>query len=767
MTCQKAMFAQDDPPAPGPPIRRTRFPVPGPVRRILHPARVLGRLQFAIALASLLALSADLVALPAGLVAQDAPAAGAGERRALELEDYYRLKSVGSPALSPDGSRVAYVVTTVLEDENRRHSEIWLANADGSGEPFRLTSPSYSASGPRWSPDGTLLVFSSSRPGPAGGPGGGSWFLRMDRPSGEAFQIEGLRGSPIFSPDGAWIAFTMAVRPPPAPERTYDSDFERSVAERFDGRDYDWMNYRFDRRGYLPDPRDPGATPPREIHVIPAGGGDPRRLTDLGVNASGVAWSPGGSRLAFTADSHQRDEHSYERADLWVVDLEGTVTRLTDDEYSYSSPEWSPDGREMAVRGNEGLDVIIREGRDRGASTELFVFDAADGRRLRSLTGDFDLIPGGPMWSPDGQHVHFSAGIGGNTHLFRIPAGGGMVEQVTEGDRRLGSFSFSADFSRMAFRATDPVRPGDIWIAGADGSSEMRLSDVNAALLAELELAAPDRLLFDSQDGTGIEGWILPARGYGAGGAAGGSGAARAGTPAAQDGFPLILVIHGGPHGSYGNDFSFDRQLLAAHGYMVLYTNPRASTGYGEDFRWGTWGGWGFKDYEDVMAGVDKAIAEYDIDTARMGVTGYSYGGYMTNVVITKTARFAAAIAGASISNWVSDYGVADIPRTKESEFFGPPWEERGLENLMRSSPIIHAKGVSTPTMFVHGESDHRVPIEEAEQMYVALRKQQVSARFVRYPDSYHGGWTPWRTVHRTWVQLGWWEQWLGRRPAS
>ena len=696
-------------------------------------------------------VTVGFLAFSPGLSAQ-ATEDAATARRSLELEDYYRLKSVGSPALSPDGSRVAYVVTTVLEDENRRHSEIWLANADGSGEPFRLTSPSYSASGPRWSPDGTLLVFSSSRPGPAGGPGGGSWFLRMDRPSGEAFQIEGLRGSPIFSPDGSWIAFTMAVRPPPAPERTYDSDFERRVAERFDGRDYDWMNYRFDRRGYLPDPRDPRATPPREIHVIPAGGGDPRRLTDLGVNASGVAWSPDGSRLAFTADAHQRDEHSYERADLWVVDLDGTVTRLTDDEYSYSSPEWSPDGREMAVRGNEGLDVIIREGRDRGASTELFVFDAADGRRLRSLTGDFDLIPGGPMWSPDGQHVHFSAGIGGNTHLFRIPAGGGMVEQVTEGDRRLGSFSFSADFSRMAFRATDPVRPGDIWIAGADGGSEMRLSDVNAALLAELELAAPDRLLFNSQDGTGIEGWILPA---------------RAGTPAAQDGFPLVLVVHGGPHGSYGNDFSFDRQLLAAHGYMVLYTNPRASTGYGEDFRWGTWGGWGFKDYEDVMAGVDKAIAEYDIDTARMGVTGYSYGGYMTNVVITKTDRFAAAIAGASISNWVSDYGVADIPRTKESEFFGPPWEERGLENLMRSSPIIHAKGVSTPTMFVHGESDHRVPIEEAEQMYVALRKQQVPARFVRYPDSYHGGWTPWRTVHRTWVQLGWWEQWLGRRPAS
>jgi len=682
--------------------------------------------------------------LPSVLAAQS--------RRPLELEDYYRLKSVGSPALSPDGSRVAFVVTSVLEDENRRHSEVRLANADGSGEPIRLTSPSFSASNPAWTPDGGHLYFTSRRPAPTGETGGGPWFLPMDGTSGEAFQIEGLDGSPTFSPDGRWIAFTRAVLPDGTrPEPVYDTDFERRTVERFDGRTYDWMNYRFDRRGYLPDPRDPWATPPREIFLLPAEGGEARQLTELGFDASGLAWSPDGDRIAFTADAHQRDEHSYERSDLWVVTVDGTVTRLTDDEYNYSGPEWSPDGSEIVARGNEGLDVIIREARDRGAPSNLFVFDAATGERVRNLTADWDLIPGGPTWASDGDHLYFSASITGNSHLFRVPAGGGAVEQVTEGDRRLGGFSFSADFSRMALTITDPTHPADIWVADASGSGERRISDANDALLAELDLSSPDRLLFQSEDGTEVEGWMLPARGYGA-----------------ADGpdFPMILVMHGGPHGAYGNDFSFDRQLLAAQGYMVLYTNPRASTGYGEDFRWGTWGGWGFNDYDDVMAGVDHAIASYDIDTARMGVTGYSYGGYLTNWVITQTDRFAAAIAGASISNWVSDYAVADIPRTKESEFYGPPWEERGLDHLMRSSPIIHAKGVSTPTMFVHGEIDHRVPIEEAEQMYVALRKQQVPAKFVRYPDSYHGGWTPWRTVHRTWVQLEWWEQWLSRRPA-
>ena len=678
----------------------------------------------------------------AGLAAQ--------EGRPLELQDYYRLKDAGSPAISPDGSRVAYVVTSVLEEENRRHSEIWLTAADGSGEPMRVTSPSFSASSPRWTSDGSHLVFTSNRPGPDGSSAGSTWFLRMDQPAGEAFQLEGLGGSPVFSPDGQWIAFTRPTPPGPAPEPIYASDFERRTVERFDGRTYDWMNYRFDRRGYLPDPRDPNATPPREVYLLPAQGGEPRRLTDLGVDASGLAWSPDGRRLALTADAHQRDEHSYERSDLWVVTLEGDVQRMTDDGYNYSSPAWSADGARIVVRGNEGLDIVIAEARDRGAPNDLFVFDAATGTRVRNLTAEWDLIPGGPEVSADGRFVYFSAGIRGNTHLFRVAEAGGAVEQVTEGDRRLGSFSFSGDFSRMAFRVTAPTEPGDIWVSGPGAGAEVRLTDINRELLAGIHLSAPDRLLFQSPDGTEVEGWMLPARGYAAG----------------QGGFPMVLQMHGGPHGAYGNTFSFDQQLLAAQGYMVLFTNPRASTGYGEDFRWGTWGGWGFNDYDDVMAGVDHAIRNYDIDPARMGVTGYSYGGYLTNWVITQTDRFAAAIAGASISNWVSDYAVADIPRTKESEFYGPPWEERGLEHLLRSSPLIHAKGVSTPTLFVHGEYDHRVPIEEAEQMYVALRKQRVPAKFVRYPESYHGGWTPWRMMHRMWVQLEWWEEWL-RRPST
>lgn len=672
------------------------------------------------------------------------------QTRPLTYDDYYRIVRAGGAAMSPDGSRVAFVRTRTLEEENRSHSEVWLVAADGSDEPARLTSPATEASSPRWSPDGTLLAFDSRRSVAGEETAGSTWFLRMDRP-GEAFQIEGLAGSPVFDPTGRLIAFTDAVPPtgpPPAgPELTEE---ERKIVDRFDGRAYDWMQFRFDRRGYLPDPTDAFATPPSQIFVLPREGGEPRRLTGLDVDASSLDWRPDGQALAFIADEHQRDEHTYPRADLWTVDLDGSVTRLTDDGFDWDDPTWAPDGRRLVVRGGVGLDVVISERWDHGAPTDLWLFDAG-GRERRNLTEAWDLIPGSPVWSEDGSHLYFTASMGGNSHLFRLEVGSGAVEQITHGDGRIGSVSFSADRSSFAYVGEDATHPGDVY-AGPVGGDAGQLTSLNAELLAELELKSPDRLLFESADGTEIEGWLIPPVDYEEG-----------------DGhaWPMVLNIHGGPHGSYGNGFSFDFHLQSAKGYFVLYTNPRASTGYGEDFRWATWGSWGDEDYDDVMGGVEAAVAAYPIDTDRMGVTGYSYGGYLTNWIITQTDRFAAAVAGAGISNWVSDYAVADIPRTKETEFYGTPWQEEGLRNLLAASPVVHAEGVSTPTLFVHGESDHRVPIEEAEQMYVALKKQRVPAMMVRYPDSYHGGWTPWRYLHRLYSTMEWWSRWLNETPIS
>jgi dipeptidyl aminopeptidase/acylaminoacyl peptidase len=665
----------------------------------------------------------------------------AAQSRPLALEDYYRFVSVQTPAMSPDGRWIAFIKTTILEAENRRQNELWIVASDGSAAARRLTDPSLNVSAPRWSPDGRFLAYAVRRRD-AGSESPAVWFLRAGHLDEQPVQIRGVDGLPIFSPDNKWIAYTKRIAAPRKPQ--YASDGERIINERFKGKAYEWLNYRFDQRGYLPDPRDPEATPPEELFVVAREGGEPRQLSHAGMNVRTPAWRADSGALAFVANAHERDEYIYERADLWTVTLDGKTTRITDDGYNHQSPAWSPDGRTIAVRRELGLSAVIAAKQDHGAPTEIALIPAGGGSP-RNLTADWDLIPGAPGWSPDGRFIFFSAGIGGSDHLFRIAVGGqSRVEQVTTGERHLDGFSPSGNVATMAYVGQDSAHPDELFVASIDGRGEKRVTSFNDALVKDVEPIAAERIQYRSKDGAQIEGWVMKPRGY---------------DPARS--WPLVLTIHGGPHGAYGDEFSFEHQLFAANGYLVVYSNPRGSTGYGEKFLWGTWGGWGNLDFDDVIGGVDYARSHYTIDDKRLGVAGYSYGGFLTNWVITHTARFAAAVSGAGISNWISDYGTSDIPRTKESEFFGPPWEPRGHETLRKQSPIEYVTSVKTPTLFINGEADARVPIEEAEQMYVALRKLRVPARMVRYPDTYHGGWTPWNTVHRYYEELKWMNRWL------
>jgi dipeptidyl aminopeptidase/acylaminoacyl peptidase len=690
---------------------------------------------------------------------------GRAGARPLTLEDYYRIVNVQSPAMSPDGRLVAFLRTTIVEAENRRQVELWIAPTDGSAPPYRVSDPALSASAPRWSADGKLLAFSGRRRGAPSSEDEGDaiWFVRTDHLDEPAFHIKGVGGIPIFSPDNKWIAFTRRTEKPAPP--VYGSESEKTINERFKGKAYEWLNYRFDQRGYLPDPRDPKATPPEELFIVARDGGEPKALTNIKVNVSGAAWRPDSGALAFVANEYQRDEYTYSRADLWTVAIDGTTARLTNDGYDHNSPAWSPDGKTIAVRRELGLTAVIAARQSHGAPVDIIAF-ATTGGAPRNLTANWDLLPGAPGWSPDGRFVYFSAGIGGNSHLFRADAyvasgfsrtnvASGVsrtntVEQITQGDRHLAGFSPSSRWDAMAYTGTDSARPDELYVSAIDGSGEKRLTSFNDAFVKDVEPAVAERIHYSSKDGTPIEGWVLEPRGY---------DASRT--------WPLILTMHGGPHAAYGNEFSFEHQLFAANGYLVVYTNPRGSTNYGEQFLWATWGGWGNRDFDDVMSGVDYAQAHYRVDEKRLGVTGYSYGGFLTNWVIGHTARFAAAISGAGISNWISDYGTSDIPRTKESEFLGPPWDAKAHEVLRKQSPIEYVANVKTPTLFVDGESDARVPIEEAEQMYTALRKLRVPARMVRYPDSYHGGWSAWNTVHRYYEELKWWDRYLGPRFAS
>jgi dipeptidyl aminopeptidase/acylaminoacyl peptidase len=674
--------------------------------------------------------------------------------RQLTLEDYYRVVTVQAPAMSPDGKWVAFVRTSMVEAENRRQGELWIVPADASSAPRRISDPALNvsataSSAPRWSPDGQLLAFTGRRRGaPADDEGGSIWFVRADRLDAAAEHIQGVEGTPIFSPDNKWIAFTKKIAKPKTP--TYATDGEKVINERFKGKAYEWVQYRFDQRGYLPDPRDPEATPPEELFVVSRDGGEAKQITKTGVTVNGATWRPDSSALAFVANEFQRDEYTYPRADLWTVTLDGQTRRLTNDGYDHDSPAWSADGRTIAVRREQGLSAVIAAKQTHGAPNDLAVIAAAGGP-LANITADWDLLPGPPSWSPDGRYVYFTGGIGGSDHLFRVNAVGPTrkTEQITTGDRQLNGFSQSARWDVMAYVAGDSAHPAELFTSSIDGRAEKKLTSFNDALVKEVEAVAADRILYKSKDGTEIEGWVLKPRGY---------DPSRA--------WPLILTMHGGPHSAYGQSFSFEQQLFAANGYLVVYTNPRGSTNYGEKFLWATWGGWGNLDFDDVMAGVDYAKTKYNVDEKRMGVTGYSYGGFLTNWVIGHTNRFAAAVSGAGIANWISDYATSDIPRTKESEFFGAPWD-RGRDILQKQSPITYAANFKTPTLFVNGESDARVPIEEAEQMYLALRKQRIPARMVRYPDTYHGGWSPWNTVHRYYEEMKWWARYLGAQGTT
>lgn len=705
-----------------------------PLTRIAARARRCVRSRSAVIAVTLLAL----LTRSAATVSSQPTSLG----RAIEAEDFYRLRTVGAPLLSPDGRWVAFTVTSRVEATNAEPSEVWLVASDGTGIARRVSGDGVNATGPRWRGDGNLWFVGAGK----------GWHLDPAAP--HQLVEDALALAPLTDATGGSNrlpapagAATAILRNSPPPQRALSrlTDFEQRHEAHFKGVQFDWLNFQRDGQPFpVPDEDDPTVSPPQEIWLSSAKG--EQQLTHLALRPQGVQWNRQATRLVFTADSAYRDERRYGASAVYSIATDGTVRRLTPDtDVQHTNASFSPDGRWVLYTKQLSTDVVIARKLDHGGATELAIVPA-DGGTERVLTADWDYLPTNATWSPDGRWVYFMGGIGGTNHLFRVAVTGGAVQQLTTGQRRVNSLSFDRDFTSIAYTVGLIEAPSEVFVANIDGSRERRLTSLNAEALRDVSLSRAEQLQFASADGTPVEGWLMYPHGY---------------TPNGGP-YPLVVSNHGGPHAADGYGFDFKSQYFAANGYFVLKVNFRSSTGYGEKFLWATWGAWGTKDGEDVMAGIDYAIARYPIDRARVATIGHSYGGFMTNWLMTQYPdRFAAAIPGAGIVNWVSDYGTADVARTKETEFYGTPWDEKARDIMIRQSPLTYANRAKAPTLFIHGEIDQRVPYSEAEQMFVALKKNGVPAKMIQYQGMPHGISGSWNQVHRMLNELRWLDRWV------
>jgi dipeptidyl aminopeptidase/acylaminoacyl peptidase len=701
--------------------------------------------------------------------------------RAFQPTDLYRMSVLSTPAMSPDGRLVAFTVTTMVEAENKRHSEIWVVPAAG-GEAVRYTSPGTESSRPRFSRDGKLLLFTSQRPGGRGT----TWALRMDRPGGEAFQpdssemdLDGVRPR-----DGRFVLTTTAV---PRDSSGRDSTrrdsagaaadpFERMQAtarppfgaitrpvdpRRFDGRHIVDVGFKSNNAGYVPNRRT-APEPPRPGQIwIQHRGQEKKQLTNTVYSHRNVTVSPDGQWIAFVADARLRSDSAvtaeqdsiallpYDKAredadvnpsDIFVLPIAGGTPRRIQIPGTESSLAWSPDGKLLSFIGRAS----------RTSNSNLFVMEPSAGRP-RSLLGTWQYEPDTYVWTPAGE-ILMNATIGGRSALYRVsPAREGMRE-VLGGRRVMNGFSYDSAARRVAFVASSVNVPTEVYIADTDGRNERKLTSMNAKITTEIAFPDAERFTYKSVGDREIEGWLMKPYGYQAGRK-----------------YPVVLYIHGGPHSQYNEGWFDEFHNLAGAGMFVLFTNPRGSSGYGAEFTYSTRGQWGGDDYLDLMKAVDIAARRADVDSTKMGVTGGSYGGFMTAWITTKTDRFKAAQTDRMISNWTSWYGSSDAQGLTEFEFYGKPWENPAMYDTL--SPIKFVHRVKTPTLMVQSEEDFRTPMGDAEQWFVGLRKRNVPVEFVRYPRSTHElsrSGEPWLLVDRLGRLRQWFSYWLlDVKPAN
>ena len=664
------------------------------------------------------------LALPAAL-APSSPllAQGSPPKDRLTIADYFNWEDVANPALSPDGRQVLYTRTWIDQLNDRRESSVWIMNADGTKNRFLVKG-----SDARWSPDGTRIAYVAP-----GEPGGAQLWVRYMDAEGATTQITRLTESPSeveWSPDGKSIAFGMLVRQsddwriamPAAPRGAKWVEPPRVVTK---------VRYRADRQGFLENGL-------RQLFTVPADGGTPRQITSGEWPANGNSWTPDGKALLFTSNRVADAEYTWRQSDIYKVDVaSGAVTQLTKRNGPDGSPLPSPDGRFIAYTGYDSTDATWKD-------AALYVMDA-DGSNPRALTEKLDRSPAGMMWAPDASGVYFNAENEGARNLY-FASLKGDVRQVTKGAQVLTVSDLGKSFLAVGTMST-ASRPTDIVAFDVRTPAPRWLTDVNGDVLAGKQLATTEEVWYTSVDGYKIQGWIVKPADF---------------DPKKK--YPLMLEIHGGPHSMYNVGFSFARQDHAANGYLILYTNPRGSTGYGSAFGNAIKNAYPGKDYNDLMAGVDTVINRGYVDSNRLYVFGCSGGGVLTSWIVGHTNRFAAASANCPVTNWLSFVGTTD-GSSWYYNFAKYPWDDPS-EHLKRS-PLMYVGNVKTPTMLMTGVNDLRTPMGQTEEYYEALKIRKVPTAMIRFNNEWHGTSSTHSNFLRTQLYLRSWFEKYTQPPAA
>lgn len=675
--------------------------------------------------------------------------------RSITIEDLYQFKFLSAPRISPDGQRVAFVVTTIDERKHKYLSSLWVTPSEGE-EARRFTAGPARAHSPAWSPDGRWLAFVSEREGEATGKdekeqkqqGKGKsqiWLIPTD--GGEARQLSFMQhgaSHPVWSPDSKQLLFSASVGP--ADEETEDG---KPLPK---ARVIDHLWYRLDGVGFIYERR-------QHLFLVDVAGGEPQQLTAGDWDDSDPAWSLDGKRVAFVS-SRAEDRWRLPCPDLYTLTIEngraGNLQCLTNGSISCSSPSWSPDGKTIAflaalkLRSANHIDLyaIPSDAVQAPATCLTTAFEGTCMDWTNSDMGDDHLMPP-PAWSSDSKTLYVLASQRGASRIYAVSVSDAKAQPptLTPGNVHVRDFTADRSAGKLAMLVGSATHPPEIFTCSPAAPGELqRVTNFNAELFNELALATPEYMSYKGADDWPMDGWILKPQGF---------------DPTKK--YPLIVEIHGGPNTQYGYGFFHEMQVLVAADYVVLYTNPRGSCGYGRDFALAVRGAWGLKDSLDIVAGVDALLQKGYIDEQRMGVTGGSYGGFMTNWLVGHTDRFKAAVTQRSVVNLASDFGSSDFGWVfADDELETTPWDN--LEAYMRLSPITYVKNIHTPLLILHSEQDLRCNIEQAEQLFAALKYLDREVQFVRFEGQSHGlsrGGHPKLRLERLRLILGWFDKYL------